>query len=311
MKKIHHKTLYLFCLILLSTSILTAQNTTANIQWTTLETPKKDLSFAVPENFLIDNEDGQHNIFAYHNQVRVNVSIDKGESPKNRIKSFRAFPVKTEAQISHFELGDFIGDVYKLENEKTITITVYAASSRAFYTIVAISEDNSSSTFEKFIYSIKLNGKPLFDRKNSMNEMESPRISIESLNTSPVILEVLKNKSSKKARDAKKYEIKYETEVDKTVEENKNYSRPLIVLRKTQPRYSDSARNSNISGDVKLKVHFQANGEIGAITVISKLERGLEKNAIEAASKIKFLPAEIDGKSVDVFKEIIYTFTVY
>jgi TonB family protein len=90
-----------------------------------------------------------------------------------------------------------------------------------------------------------------------------------------------------------------------------NYSRPLIVLRKPRPSYTDDARSASISGTVKLKALFRATGEISGITVVNKLDDGLDRNAVDVVRKIKFLPAEIDGKPVDVFRTLEYSFTLY
>ena len=311
MKNNYSKSFYIFWLILLLPSIFTAQDKPAGLHWTTLESVRKDLTFAIPSDFLVDSEEKERHIFAYQNKVRIDITVNETNFAQDRLKSIRSFPAEANTVISHFKINNFAGDIYKSEKEKNVSLSIYAASSKVLYIIFVSSENPDNSVLKNFIHSIKFNDKPLFVEETQLVEVEGPKISIESLKTSPVILEVLKNKDSKKDKKPQKREVKYELADNKTFKDEKNYSRPLMILRKEQPRYTDAARNFNVSGDVKLKVLFRSDGQIGEITVTSKLDKGLDKSAVEAASKIKFLPAEVEGKAVDVFKEITYTFTIY
>jgi hypothetical protein len=44
---------------------------------------------------------------------------------------------------------------------------------------------------------------------------------------------------------------------------------------------------------------------------LSKLNKGLVKNSVDAARRIKFLPAEVDGKPIDVSRMVEYSFSIY
>jgi TonB family protein len=66
-----------------------------------------------------------------------------------------------------------------------------------------------------------------------------------------------------------------------------------------------------VQGTVKLRVTLLASGNIGAIELVVSLGAGLDQAAFEAARSIKFLPAEIDGKPVDVTMNFEYGFTIY
>jgi hypothetical protein len=41
------------------------------------------------------------------------------------------------------------------------------------------------------------------------------------------------------------------------------------------------------------------------------MNKGLVINSVDAARRIKFLPAEVDGKPVDVTKIVEYSFSIY
>jgi len=98
------------------------------------------------------------------------------------------------------------------------------------------------------------------------------------------------------------------------IEEGQN----VKILSKPGAGYTDKARQRKVSGRVRLKVTFKADGEIGEVVYIGesskkkKLTRdGLVAQAIEAARKIKFEPAIKDGQPITVTKLVEYSFTLY
>ncbi len=92
--------------------------------------------------------------------------------------------------------------------------------------------------------------------------------------------------------------------------DEKNVS-DIKILTKPKANYTDSARENNVSGIVRLKVTFNANGTIGAITPVSALPNGLTEQAIAAARSIKFQPRMVDGVAQTVVKTVEYVFTIY
>jgi TonB family protein len=92
---------------------------------------------------------------------------------------------------------------------------------------------------------------------------------------------------------------------------------PIKLLSHPAASYTSRARKDSVEGDVKLRITFLSDGKIGDVVDITvndkeKLsEYGLTANAIEAARKIKFIPAKRNGKAVTLKKVIIYKFTLY
>lgn len=314
------KAIFIFWVILFLPSIFFAQGENKEAPWTRIESPKGDLTFTVPPDFLIDNEGEEYRAIASRNKITMSVIIQAGGKAKARLVQMRQYAAKTEArvsrlndgdstteaQISHFTNGDFIGDIYKYENEKSFSMNFYLASSKAFYIISVSTKNLANPALEKFVYSITLDNRPLVKQEIQPSQTEDTKISIVSLKTSPIITEALRRK------DAAKSEIKYDlSSKGKPEEDVTEYSRSLIVLRKPKPAYTDDARQNGIQGAVKVNVVFRANGEIGEMTVLSKLDGGLVRNVADAIRKIKFLPAEVNGKSVDVSRIVEYTFTIY
>lgn len=64
-------------------------------------------------------------------------------------------------------------------------------------------------------------------------------------------------------------------------------------------------------GRIYATVEFRADGTIGAVLIDPRLDRSLAMNVAYAIAKIKFVPAEIDGKPVSVTKHVHYEFDIY
>jgi TonB family protein len=92
---------------------------------------------------------------------------------------------------------------------------------------------------------------------------------------------------------------------------SKEVSVKARVLTRPEPSYTEEARQSQITGTVVLRAIFAANGRVIGIRVVSGLSGGLSERAIEAARKIKFLPAMKDGRPVSMFIQIEYSFNLY
>ena len=87
--------------------------------------------------------------------------------------------------------------------------------------------------------------------------------------------------------------------------------RKARLAMKPEPMYTEAARQNQITGTVILKVVFASNGDVNNIRTFSGLPFGLTENAIEAARKIKFVPAVKDGKFVSMWMQLEYNFKLY
>jgi TonB family protein len=86
---------------------------------------------------------------------------------------------------------------------------------------------------------------------------------------------------------------------------------PLVLKSKPRPRYTDLARERNITGEAHLRVTFLANGGIGSIEVVNGLPNGLTGEAIWAAKRLVFLPARKNGVPINIVRTIQYGFSLY
>lgn len=83
------------------------------------------------------------------------------------------------------------------------------------------------------------------------------------------------------------------------------------LISKPEPSYTAAAKQNQVVGTVVLKVVFSASGKVTNIRVAHGLPDGLTERAIEAARKIKFVPASREGKFVSMWMQLEYNFNLY
>jgi TonB family protein len=85
--------------------------------------------------------------------------------------------------------------------------------------------------------------------------------------------------------------------------------RPVEILSKPTPEYTDEARNARIEGTVTLELEFTAAGDVRVLRVVRGLGHGLDEAAERAALRIRFKPAQSsDGRPVDSRATVHITF---
>ena len=85
----------------------------------------------------------------------------------------------------------------------------------------------------------------------------------------------------------------------------------IKLKSKPPPDYTDIAKSKEVRGTVVLKCVFSADGKVTNFEVIAGLPYGLTEKAIEAAKKIKFVPATKDGHNVSMWMLLEYNFNLY
>jgi TonB family protein len=74
---------------------------------------------------------------------------------------------------------------------------------------------------------------------------------------------------------------------------------PVEILAKPNPVYTAEARQKRIEGEVLLEVDFGANGQLQVRRVVRGLGYGLDDAAVHAAERIRYKPAQQDGRPTD------------
>jgi TonB family protein len=74
---------------------------------------------------------------------------------------------------------------------------------------------------------------------------------------------------------------------------------PVSIKEKPSPVYTAEARRLHVEGEVLLQVMFTATGQVRVLRVLHSLGYGLDEAATQAAERIRFSPAEQEGRPVD------------
>jgi tetratricopeptide (TPR) repeat protein len=84
-----------------------------------------------------------------------------------------------------------------------------------------------------------------------------------------------------------------------------------VILAKPQPGFTELARGNGVTGVVRLLAVLAADARVRYILVLKRLPDGLTEKSIEAARKIRFTPATINGQPVSQFVVLEYNFNIY
>lgn len=88
----------------------------------------------------------------------------------------------------------------------------------------------------------------------------------------------------------------------------KDVDRKAKLTDRAQPSYTEPARENRVEGVVRLRVVLCPSGSVSNVSVVKGLPDGLTEQAIVAARKIKFEPAEKDGEKVAQYVLLEYNF---
>lgn len=75
--------------------------------------------------------------------------------------------------------------------------------------------------------------------------------------------------------------------------------------------YTEEARKNQIQGVVRISAILGADGIVRNVKAIKELPDGLTETAIRSAKRIRFFPAQKDGKRVSQYVTLEYNFRIY
>jgi len=273
--------------------------------WVRIESKARDFSVALPEGeFLVDHDGTKSEMWHLRPGGLISVRMNNVKGAKAALERSTQLNSPT-SDYKTIESGDFIGRWTERFVEKTGMHTYWynLASSNGSYLITVNVKKADDAVVERFIRSIRLDGRPLVDATVS-DTPETRIVSVESLEMSDTIKEALRRETPK--------DLKLETDATPTPLPNPfQYTRGAIIFRRPVAAYTSDARRRRVSGSVMLRVTLLANGTIGRIALTKSLDQDLDRQAFAAAKQIKFIPAEMDGKPVDTTVQVSYSFSIY
>lgn len=83
--------------------------------------------------------------------------------------------------------------------------------------------------------------------------------------------------------------------------------KPAKLIKSVPPVYPSMARSQRVSGDVQIDALIDANGNVGAMKVLSGPAL-LREAALESLKQWKYEPAELDGKATPMHLTVTLRF---
>jgi hypothetical protein len=296
-----------------------------NSEWTRIESENKEISLSFPAGFsyFFDKQGfSQSNpknwteqweyknlrsITAHQNGATIFFESYDVKGGKKALQNFLYNYPKSQFRNTSFE--NF--SVLQIVPDQSIYISFfYFTTDKNTYLIGFAAREKTNLTVDKFLKSVKINGKSVFDQSNSQSSEKAQTILITDLSETPIEIdyELTNEKEEKKKKANRKQEDIKLPEVKNVDSDNSNR---FIVLFKPRSMYTDKARQSHEQGIVRLRTAFSASGQISQITVIKDLRYGLTENAIKALKRLRFLPAEKNNIPEVAVKTVEYSFTIY
>lgn len=245
------------------------------------------------------NENGEVALYGYHDDASMELSSKNIDNPKSYVKGLE-FLNKDLTNVKTSMIGDVLVRQLQVNSSETTGIQFYIASAKRYYFLSVQSKTRDNPSATKFLESVQLETGPLFGKTTTPVDGGPPTI-IERLASSPIVKAALEKTCSDKIT----YGFEKKGAVLRAPHNDGLVSRRLILLRKVKA-HNPKAYFSGTR--VVVRALFRADGCIRDVIVVGGGNDDEIMEAIKAVAQIRFLPAEIAGKAVDVMKAVEYQF---
>ncbi len=203
-----------------------------------------------------------------------------------------------EGKKSKLKIGNRKAYKYVRSTPGGYSVRLHIKTRKRIFIITAASRKDETPEIKRFLDSIEISSS---DAKatNASSIRSAPKIFLADLKESPVFLNL-------------KYQPKKKTNAATTIISNTDKDlEPLWILTKPRPYFTAQARQKGEQGKILLRINFDASGLITKIDVINSLENGLLRQAVFAALRMRYMPAEKDGVPYALTKRIQYSYAIY
>jgi TonB family protein len=199
--------------------------------------------------------------------------------PRHRTKGSSQLTFDRELQLDNFP-----GKRYRVKFYNGIEgIVDFYTTNKHVYIVEVAGDDGSNPTVQQFLQSFSLDENVL--RKETARATPPPTIVAQTA-----------------------------TNASQSVDQIfliKDVTRPAFAVSRPEPFYTEEARRNQVVGTVVLTTVFSSSGKVTNMEVVKGLKYGLTERAVDAARKLKFIPALKDGKLVSQRIQLEYNFNLY
>ncbi len=304
----HRPLLSILFLLFALTPIAAQENNGATAKWNRLESDDKAFSVAFPPTAVVDAEDRKYSqklkVVGFQNGVEMELAVVKDPNVRERARTIRPADV---TRLNSMTVGDFSVLQLRPGGGQRFASSFWITRKDTLYFLKINAKTGQEAEVARFLFSIRLQGKPLFGQKAKVDSPEET-VSFAALKTTPEVTEAFERKI-----ESGKINITYEASSNELNEvEYEGMTRKAVIVERPFPIVGTGYKPSkNDVFSVRLKVNFLANGQIGDITVLSIEDKEFSKACIEAARRIRFVPAQINGKNADTIDIVEYTVQIF
>jgi hypothetical protein len=274
--------------------------------WVRLASLNGEVEMVVPTSGLVLQEKDKSDVSLDLKDAWFTVHVAKREDAKGYVNRMK-FPNEEGSTVESRRIGSFPAKIRTIDLEKYFAASVYVASKTHYYFFSSSAQSKENPAVKRFLANLKVGGEYVFP--NTTHDpgplAQSETLKIEQLRMNQAVID------SFSKPDASPRSFQFGKVNPPSREFDAGYTRRLFLTGKPKPTYTDSARTANKEGRIYATVEFRADGTIGAVLVDPRLDRSLAVNVANVIAKIKFVPAEIDGKPITVTKHVHYEFDIY
>jgi TonB family protein len=298
MLKFHKKFLFLTLSLFLQCVVIYSQNASKDkfVKWEGLSGKNGEFMVFMPEGYLAASSgemylgkppgaarvEKQLKVARHLNGVVLVMEYYQGNGKDiyKTLKEREKTTFEKEGEINGFQFAHF-----SAKDEKSYQKTHFYYSKKGLYLLKAISRAENDKILKGFFESVRL---------INQNNPVAPNAPQDAKSTSlPNVIE--------------KIAIRLD---DSMAIESKEADRKMIVLSQDYPNFSFDMRRGMGNVRVKLRVLYSSSGKVSDVKVLEISSKLLEREAVEAAKRAVFIPAEKDGKLVSVYQTIEYGFGI-
>jgi hypothetical protein len=231
-------------------------------------------------------------VSCYREGTLLDVEIYKSDHPRQAVEVLQSY-TKIDGNKLSLDKG-FYGLEKTVKTVNSVFIQRFVAGKNHVYIITAATRGEPNAMMQTFFESLKF---------------ASGSKSISSDSTEKyVMISALKNYTPELI-----YETDQPNKVKPPIAPKKDDSKlkNMIVLSLPQPSYTNAAQKNKVGGNVSLRLTLGADGRVNQFRVMKTLPDGLLREAVVAAMRIKYLPAELSGEPVSSNQLIEYYFKTY
>ncbi|HMS39485.1 MAG TPA: TonB family protein [Pyrinomonadaceae bacterium] len=263
------------------------------VKWDGLRGNNNEFIVFMPQDYITTADDEyylgkgtrvekQLKVARYINGVVLLMEYYKGKAKDiyDVLKEREKGTLEKEVEINGFQAKHF-----SLKSEKSYRKTHFYIKDKSVYVLKGYAKVEDDKILKGFFESVRL-----INQENVVAPNAPPNSKTTSL---PNLIE----------QETPRLE-------DSATVDQKTLDRQVIILKSSRPIFSSETRQGLGNVRVKLKVLFSSSGKVTNVEVLEISSKLLEKEAIEAAKKTVFIPAEKDGKLVPSYLTVEYGFEI-